>query len=121
MSLVSLKDIAKECGVSVATVSKALNNHSDISEETKERVIKKASDMGYMPNSAARMLKMRKSNTIGVIFVARAVRSDGICAARRPAGRGPDIRFAAAVRGYGEHRCSASRHRSERYPAGAGL
>lgn len=72
MSLVSLKDIAKECGVSVATVSKALNNHSDISEETKERVIKKASDMGYMPNSAARMLKMRKSNTIGVIFVDEA-------------------------------------------------
>ena len=50
--MVSVKDIAKECGVSVATVSKALNGHSDISQATKEKVRAAAQRLGYMPNSA---------------------------------------------------------------------
>ena len=45
--MVSMKDIAAACGVSVATVSKALNNHSDIGEETKAMVKRKAKEMGY--------------------------------------------------------------------------
>ena len=51
--MVSIKDIAKACGVSVATVSKALNGHNDISQATKEKVREAARQMGYMPNSAA--------------------------------------------------------------------
>ena len=68
MSGVSLKDIAKECGMSVATVSKALNGREDISTSTQERVRQIAAKMGYLPNSAARMLKTKRSYTIGVLL-----------------------------------------------------
>ena len=67
--MVSLKDIAKACGVSVATVSKAINDHSDISRETKERIRETANQMGYRPNAAAQALKTNRSNNIGVLFV----------------------------------------------------
>ncbi|MCQ2507902.1 MAG: LacI family transcriptional regulator [Dorea sp.] len=67
--MVSLKDIAVACGVSVASVSKSLNDHSDISEQTKERIRKTAKEMGYLPNSAAKTLKTRKTQNIGVLFV----------------------------------------------------
>ena len=60
--MVSLKDIAARCGVSVATVSKALNGQQDISIETGERIRAVADEMGYMANAAARALKTgRKS------------------------------------------------------------
>ncbi len=66
--MISLKDIARECGVSAATVSKALNNQKDIGEETKARIKKTADEMGYLPNSAARALKTKRSYNIGVLF-----------------------------------------------------
>lgn len=55
--MVSMKDIAKLCGVSVATVSKALNDYSDVGEATKERIRAVAEEQGYFPNSSARALK----------------------------------------------------------------
>ena len=67
--MVSLKDIASRCGVSVATVSKALNEQQDISKETRERVRRIADEMGYMANAAARTLKTNRSYSIGVLFV----------------------------------------------------
>jgi LacI family transcriptional regulator/LacI family purine nucleotide synthesis repressor len=70
--MVSLKDISKACGVSVATVSKALNDHSDISKETKERVREIADKLGYHPNAAAQALKTNRTNNIGVLFVDEA-------------------------------------------------
>lgn len=70
--MASLKDISKVCGVSVATVSKALNNHSDIGEETKEHIKKVAKEMGYLPNLSARALKTNKTHGIGVLFVDEA-------------------------------------------------
>ena len=66
--MVSMKDISKEVGVSIATVSKALNDHSDIGEATKERVREAARRMGYFPNASARTLKTNKSHNIGVLF-----------------------------------------------------
>ena len=54
--MVSMKDIAKLCGVSVATVSKALNDYSDVGEATKERIRAVAEEQGYFPNSSARAL-----------------------------------------------------------------
>ena len=66
--MVTLKMLAKQCGVSVATVSKALNGASDISAETAARIQKAASEMGYTPCAAARALKTSRSHNIGVIF-----------------------------------------------------
>jgi len=67
--MVSMKDIAQRCGVSVATVSKALNGHDDISPETRERVCATADKLGYLANSAARALKTNRTYNIGVLFV----------------------------------------------------
>ncbi|MBD5458537.1 MAG: LacI family transcriptional regulator [Lachnospiraceae bacterium] len=66
--MVSMKDIATACGVSIATVSKALNDHKDIGVETKEHIKQKAKEMGYFPNSAAKALKTKRSYNIGVLF-----------------------------------------------------
>ena len=68
-----MKDIAKQCNVSVASVSKALNGYSDISEETRQLILKTASEMGYLPNSSARALKTRRSYNLGVLFVDEAM------------------------------------------------
>ena len=70
--VVSLKDISNACGVSIATVSKALNDHSDISKDTKEKIRQVAEQMGYHPNAAAQALKTNRSNNIGVLFVDEA-------------------------------------------------
>ena len=70
--MVSLKDIAAKCGVSVATVSKALNDLNDVGQETKERVRAAARELGYLPNSSARTLKTNRSYNIGVLFVDEA-------------------------------------------------
>jgi len=67
--LVSLKDIANRCEVSVATVSKVLNGHSDIGEATRQRVLEAAADMGYTANAAARALKTNRSYNLGIVFV----------------------------------------------------
>ena len=64
-----MKDIAKRCGVSTATVSKALNGQPDIGEETRERIVRIADEMGYMANASARALKTNRSYNIGVVFV----------------------------------------------------
>lgn len=67
--MISMKDIAARCGVSVATVSKALNNHDDIGAATKKQVREVAKELGYFPNSSARALKTRRTYNIGVLFV----------------------------------------------------
>ena len=65
----SLKDLAQECGVSVATVSKALNGQHDISDATRARVREAAERLGYVPNMAARSMKTNRTYNIGVLFV----------------------------------------------------
>ena len=70
--MISIKDISTKCGFSVATVSKALNDHSDIAESTKELIRKTAKEMGYFPNSSARALKTHRTYNIGVLFVDEA-------------------------------------------------
>lgn len=70
--MVSLKDIASRCGVSTATVSKALHDQKDISSDTKNRIKDIAKEMGYFPNAAARALKTNKSNNIGVLYADEA-------------------------------------------------
>jgi LacI family transcriptional regulator len=64
---VRLKDIARDLGVSVVTVSKVLRNHQDISAETRDRVLKKIKELNYQPNPAARALVTGKSHLVGLI------------------------------------------------------
>jgi DNA-binding LacI/PurR family transcriptional regulator len=65
---VTIKDIAREAGVSHTTVSRALHDHPAISDETIRRVKELALRMGYVPSAAARSLKTRRSYVIGVIM-----------------------------------------------------
>ena len=65
---VKLEDLAKKLKVSKVTVSKALRNHPDISEETKIRVRELADKYGYVPNFMAKNLSARKSNIIGLVI-----------------------------------------------------
>lgn len=71
--MISMKEIAKRCNVSVATVSKALNGYPDIGVKTKKYILQMASDMGYLPNSSARALKTKRSYNLGVLFVDEAM------------------------------------------------
>ena len=65
---ITMEDIAKELGVSKMAVSKALKNSKDISEETKQKIINKANELGYIPNYYASSLKKGKSNIIALVF-----------------------------------------------------
>src|SRR5437879_9539021 len=65
---VRLKDIARDLGVSVITVSKALRDHSDISLETKARVLKRCKELNYRPNLAARALVTGHTNLLGFVI-----------------------------------------------------
>lgn len=67
--MVSIRDIAEASGVSVSTVSKALNGQADVSRETRERVCAIAEKMGYMANSVAQALKTNRTHNLGVLFV----------------------------------------------------
>ena len=66
--MVTITDIANACGVSRATVSKALNGAADVSAETAKKIRETAASLGYLPNATARALKMGRSWNIGVLF-----------------------------------------------------
>jgi len=62
-----MKDIARDLGVSVVTVSKVLRNHTDIGEETRQRVLKRIKELNYQPNLTARALATGKTYTVGLV------------------------------------------------------
>jgi LacI family transcriptional regulator len=64
---IRLKDIARDLGVSVVTVSKVLRNHEDIGPETRDRVLKRIKELNYQPNLAARALVTGRSQLAGLI------------------------------------------------------
>lgn len=64
--MVTIKDLAKYCNYSVTTVSYALNGSSEIPEETKQKILKAAKEINYVPSAYARGLKKRKTYNIGV-------------------------------------------------------
>ena len=60
--------VAEQCGLSIAAVSRALNNRPGISRERAEMVRRVAREMGYQPNEAARLLKTNRSKNIGILY-----------------------------------------------------
>ncbi|MBU3108787.1 LacI family DNA-binding transcriptional regulator [Clostridium gasigenes] len=62
-----INDIAKLSGVGVGTVSRVINNHSQVSDKTREKVQKVIDDNNYVPNNSARILKMNNTKNIGVL------------------------------------------------------
>ncbi len=64
---ITIKEIAKICGVGVSTVSRAINNHPDINQETRDKVMDAIARYGYVPNNAARNLKRSDGRTIAVL------------------------------------------------------
>lgn len=69
--MITLKDVAAKCGYSAAAVSKALNGRTDINPDTARRIREVAREMGYIPNTAARMLITNSSKVIGLLFYLR--------------------------------------------------
>lgn len=65
--MVTLKEIAQVCGVSVATVSNVLNGKPKVSEETKQKVLDVVKQTGYQPNYFAQGMRKQKTRTIGII------------------------------------------------------
>ncbi|MCC8101674.1 MAG: LacI family transcriptional regulator [Clostridiales bacterium] len=68
MEQMTIKEIARLCGVGVSTVSRAINNHPDINEETRKKVLETIQKYNYVPNNSARNLKRSESNTIAVLI-----------------------------------------------------
>ena len=67
-SSVTIKDVARQANVSVATVSRALNGHENVADAVRTRVLAVARELRYSPHHAARSLSSRRTNTIGVIL-----------------------------------------------------
>lgn len=64
----TIKDVAEHCGVSITTVSRVLNNHPDVRESVRARVMQAVRDLHYVPNNSARDLSKSQSDTIGVVL-----------------------------------------------------
>lgn len=68
----TLRTVAEACGLAVTTVSRALNNHSDIAIETRHRVQRVASEIGYVPDRAGRGLRTGRSHLISLLVPSHA-------------------------------------------------
>lgn len=66
--MATIKEVAKKANVSIATVSRAFNNSSEINKETKQRIMQIARELSYTPDLSAKRLVKQKSKTIGIIF-----------------------------------------------------
>ncbi len=67
MQEITLKDVAQAAGYSVTTVSRALSGYDDVNEVTRKHIVDVAEQLGYRPNSIARQLQSKRTNTIGII------------------------------------------------------
>lgn len=67
MAEITIKDIAKKCGVGVSTVSRAINNHPDINAETRQKIMDVIKETGFIPNNSARNLKRQDAKCIALL------------------------------------------------------
>lgn len=67
--MTTIYDIAKKTGFSITTVSKVLNNYSDVNKNTRKLILDAVKELDYHPSSSARTLTTKKSWTIGVVFI----------------------------------------------------
>lgn len=67
MAEITIKDIAKQCGVGISTVSRALNNHPDINPATRKKILEVIEETGFIPNNSARNLKRTDAKCIAVL------------------------------------------------------
>ena len=102
----NIYDISKRAGVSIATVSRVLNNSPHVSQSTRDRVMKVIEDSGYVPNAFARGLGLNSMQTIGLVcpnasdpylaqalaFLEQAFRSQGYDCLLTCTGKGPAAR-----------------------------
>ena len=63
-----IREVARRSGVSMATVSRALNGRPDVSDTTRARIEQVATELGYTPNQQARALVRRRSDMVGLIW-----------------------------------------------------
>ena len=68
MESITIKDVARICGVGVSTVSRAINNHPDINPETKEMIMQVIKENHYVPNNSARNLKRSDARAIAILI-----------------------------------------------------
>ena len=87
---VTIKDVARAANVSVASVSRALNGHSSVTDETRKLVIETARSLRYIPHRGARSLSTKRTDTIGVVlpdlygeFFSELIRGIDVAARRR--------------------------------------
>ena len=75
MDSITIKDVARICGVGVSTVSRAINNHPDINEETKNMILQVIKENNYIPNNSARNLKRSVSRVI--VLLVKGIDNEG--------------------------------------------
>ncbi len=104
MTQVTLKTIAEEAGCSITTVSRALAGYADVNEDTRQRIIAIANRLGYQPNLAARHLRSKQTQTIGMVIPRTAHFSDPFFmellagVGRRASEHGYDLLLSAQMR-----------------------
>ncbi|MCV0424697.1 MAG: substrate-binding domain-containing protein [Roseibium sp.] len=65
---VTIDDVARHVGVAKGTVSRVLNNYTDISDDTRKRILKAVQELGYQPSATARNLKRGRQDTLGIVI-----------------------------------------------------
>lgn len=66
--MATIRQLARHCGVSAATVSRVFNSPEVVSQETRQRILQAATEIGYLPNESARTLATKKSNMVGLVW-----------------------------------------------------
>lgn len=66
--MATIRELARHCGVSVATVSRVFNTPEVVSQETRQRILDVAAEIGYLPNESARTLATKKSHLVGLVW-----------------------------------------------------